>query len=122
MLKDMEAERRVQEITENNTMMFKEELYNFHGEHEMQSMQQQHVINDLLPQMQTPYGPIRSDTKPKPLFPQDPVLQQHLRAVETSQQSKQAPAPSSKMTQNHLMSQKDLLDDLGTTMEYQQKH
>ena len=67
MLKDMEAERRVQEITENNTMMFKEELYNFHGEHEMQSMQQQHVINDLLPQMQTPYGPIRSDTKPKPL-------------------------------------------------------
>ena len=45
--------------------------------------------------MQTPYGPIRSDTKPKPLFPQDPVLQQHLRAVETSQQSRQAPASSS---------------------------
>ena len=94
MLKEMEAERRMQEITENNTMRFKEELYNIHGEHEMQNMQQQHVINDLLLQMQTPYGPIRSDTKPKPLFPQDPVLQQHLRAVETSQQSRQAPASS----------------------------
>ena len=58
-------------------------------------MQQQQVINDLLLQMQTPYGPIRSDTKPKPLFPQDPVLQQHVRAVETSQQSRQAPAPAS---------------------------
>ena len=89
MLKEMEAERRMQEITENNSRMFTEELYNIHGEHEMQNMQQQQqqeqVINDLLLQMQTPYGPIRSDTKPKPLFPQDPVLQQHLRAVETSQ-------------------------------------
>ena len=47
----MEAERRMQEITENSTMMFKDELYNIHGEHEMQSMQQQQVINDLLLQM-----------------------------------------------------------------------
>ena len=44
----MEAERRMQEITGNNTVMFKEKLYKSHGEHEMQNMQQQHVINDLL--------------------------------------------------------------------------
>ena len=92
MLKEMEAERRMQEITENNSRMFTEELYNIHGEHEMQNMQQQQqeqVINDLLLQMQTPYGPIRSDTKPKPLFPQAPqdsIMQQHLRAVGMSQQ------------------------------------
>ena len=91
----MEAERRMQDITENNTMMFKEELHNIHGERGVQHMQQQQVINDLLLQMQAPYGPIRSDTQPKPLFPQDPVLQQHVRAVETSQQSRQAPASSS---------------------------
>ena len=103
MLKEMEAERRMQEITENNTRMFKEELYNIHGEHEIQNMQQQQVINDLLLQMQKPYGPIRSDTRPKPLFPQDPVLQQHLLSVETSQQSRQPPAsaPSNDPESSH---------------------
>ena len=54
-------------------------------------MQQQHVINDLLFQIQSPY----SIKEPKPLFPQEPVLQQHLRAVEMSQQSRQPPASSS---------------------------
>ena len=88
----MEAERRLQEITENNKMMFKEEPFNIHGGHEMHNMQQQQVINDLLLQIHTPH----SIKKPKPLFPQDPVLQQHLRAVETSEQSRrQEPASSS---------------------------
>ena len=90
MLKGIGAERRMQEITENNTMMLKE-LYKNHGEHEMQNVQQQQVINDLLPQMQTPV----SIQKPKPLFPQDPILQQHLRAVEMPQQSRQPPASGS---------------------------
>ena len=87
----MEAERRMQDIIGNNTMMFKEELYKTHGEHEMQNTQQQQVINDLLLQMQT----LVSIQKPKPLFPQDPILQQHLRAVEMSQQSRQPPASGS---------------------------
>ena len=52
------------------------------------------VINDLLTQIQTPYS-IFSDKKPKPLFPSsDPALSQHLRSVEMSQQSRQAPASS----------------------------
>ena len=41
---------------------------------------------------------MRSDTKPKPLFPQDPqdpVTQQHLRAVEMSQQPRKPNAASS---------------------------
>ena len=52
----MEAERRMQEITENNKMMLKEELYKIQGESEMQKMHQQHVINGLLIQIQTPYS------------------------------------------------------------------
>ena len=49
----------------------------------------------MLTQIQTPYS-IFSDKKPKPLFPSsDPVLEQHLRSVEMSQQSRQAPAYSS---------------------------
>ena len=36
-----------------------------------------------------------SDKRPKPLFPADPVLTQHLQSVEMSQQSRQAPATSS---------------------------
>ena len=92
----MEAERGMQEINGNNKMMSKEELHKIQGGSEMQNMQQQHVINDLLTQIQTPYGPIRGDNKPKPLSPSsDPVLDQHLRSAEMSQQSRQAPASSS---------------------------
>ena len=70
------------------------ELHKIHGESEMQNVQRQDVINDLLAQIQTPYS-IFSDRKPKPLFPSsDPVLGQHLRSVEMSQQSRQAPASS----------------------------
>ena len=36
-----------------------------------------------------------SDERAKPLFPADPVLIQHLRSVEMSQQSRQAPSTSS---------------------------
>ena len=63
----------------------------------MQTMQQQQVFNDLLLQRQTQVPPPYSfsDKKPKPLFPQDPILQQHLRAVEMSQQSRQPHAASS---------------------------
>ena len=94
MLREMEAERRMQEITENNKMTFKVELYKIQGESEMQNMQQQNVINGFLTQLQTPYS-IFSDKTPKPLFPSsNPVLDQHLRAVEMSQQSRQAPASS----------------------------
>ena len=96
-LREMEAERRSKEITENNTMMFKEKRFKTHGEHEMQTMQQQHVINDLLLQMQTQVPPPYpfNVKNPKPLFPQDPILQQHLRAVEMSQQPRQPHAASS---------------------------
>ena len=91
----MEAERGMQEINGNNKMMSKEELHKIQGGSEMQNMQQQHVINDLLTQIQTPCS-IFSDKKRKPLFPSsDPVLDQHLRSVGMSQQSRQAPASSS---------------------------
>ena len=99
-LREMEAERRSQEITDNNTMMFKEELFKTHGEHGRQHMQKQQVINDLLHQIQTPVPPPYSfsDNKPKPVFPQDPqdpIMQQHLRALEMSQQSRKPNAASS---------------------------
>ena len=101
-LREMETERRSQEITDNNTMMFKEELFKTHGEHEIQNMRKQHVVNDLLHQIQTQVPPPYSfsDNKPKPVFPQDPqdpIMQQHLRAVEMSQQSRKpnAASPSS---------------------------
>ena len=70
--------------------MFQEELFKIHGEHDMQNMQTQQVVNDLLRQIQTQVPPpyAFSDNKPKPLFPQGPVLQQHLRAVGMSQQSR----------------------------------
>ena len=63
----------------------------------MQNMQKQQVINDLLHQIQTQVPPPYSfcGNKPKPLFPQDPILQQHLRAVEMSQQSRKQHAASS---------------------------
>ena len=94
-LRGIEAERRMQEVSGYNKMRFKEELHNIQGERGMQNLQQQHVINDLLTQIQTHYS-IFSDKNPKPLFPSsDPVLYQHLRAVEMSQQSRQPPASSS---------------------------
>ena len=49
--RETEAERRMQEINENNKMMFKEELHRIHGESEMQTMQKQNVINGLLTQI-----------------------------------------------------------------------
>ena len=88
MLREMESERRHQEMIENNARMFKEDLFIIQGETAVHNMQQQDLI-DLLLQLQTPYGPIRSDTRPKPLFPQAPqdsIMQHHLRAVEMSQQ------------------------------------
>ena len=51
-LREMEAERRMQEISGNNKMMFKE-LHRIQGGSEMQNMQQ-NVINELLTQLQTP--------------------------------------------------------------------
>ena len=94
MLRELEAERRLKEINENNMIMFKAELHKIQGESEIQNIQQQNVIDDLLTQMQSPYS-VFSDKRPKPLFPADPVLNQHLRSVEMSQQSRQAPTPSS---------------------------
>ena len=67
------------------------------GEREIQSMQQQTVIDDLISQMTQVQSHfyVFSDIRPKPLFPADPVLTQHLRSVEMSQQSRQPPATSS---------------------------
>ena len=65
MLREMEPERRMQEINGNNEMLFKEELHKIQGESEMQNMQQQNVIDDLLIHLQSPYS-IFSDKKPKP--------------------------------------------------------
>ena len=94
MLREMEAERRLHEISENSKMIFKVEPHKIQGGSEMQNMRQQHVINDVLTQIPTPYS-IFGGKKPKPLFPSsDPVLDQHLRSVEMSQQSRQAPASS----------------------------
>ena len=63
-------------------------------------MQQQDIIDycvnqfvHIPPPLPPPYS--FSDKKPKPLFPQDPVLQQRLRAVEMSQQSRQTSTSSS---------------------------
>ena len=97
MLREMEVERRTREIVENNARMFKEDLFRIHGENELHNIQQQGIIDSLL-QIQSPYGPMRSEPKPKPLFPQDPqdsVMQQHLRAVEMTQQSRKPRGASS---------------------------
>ena len=58
---------------------------------------QQNVIEDLLAQMTQVQSPVSafSDKRPTVVFPADPVLNQHLRSVEMSQQSRQAPASSS---------------------------
>ena len=95
-VREMEAKRRSQEITENNTRMFRENRFITHGETSIHNMQQQDVIDYYVnqfvhvpPPLPPPYS--FSDKKSKPLFPQDPVLQQHLRAVEMSQQSRQPP-------------------------------
>ena len=100
MLTKMESERRRDDITENNLRMFREDLFRIHGETAIHNMQQQDIIDYYVnqfvhvpPPLPPPYS--FSDKKPKPLFPQDPVLQQHLRAVEMSQQSRQAPASAS---------------------------
>ena len=45
MLREMEAERRSQEITENNTRMFREDLFIIHGETAIHNMQQQDIID-----------------------------------------------------------------------------
>ena len=72
-------------------------FFRVQGETAVHNVQQQDLI-DLLLQSQTPYGPTRSDTKSKPLFPQAPqdsIMQQHLRAVEMSQQSRKPDSASS---------------------------
>ena len=97
MLRALENEGRMHEINGNNKVRFKAEVYKIQGESEIQNMQQQNVIDDLLAEMtqvQSPYS-VFSDQRPKPLFPADPVMNQHLRSVEMSQQSRQAPASSS---------------------------
>ena len=100
MLREIESERRMQEISGFNKAMFKEGLHKIQGESEIQNMQQQNVIDDILNQLQTPYS-ILSDKKPKPLFPADPVLNQHLRSVEMSQQSRQAPTSINNPESSH---------------------
>ena len=95
--REMGSERRNQEINDNDTKMFQEELFKIHGEHDIQNMQSQQVVNDLLRQIQTQVPPpyAISDSRPKPLFPQGPVMQKHLRAVGMSQQPRKPNAASS---------------------------
>ena len=50
-LKELEAERRMQEINGNNKMMFKAELHKSQGGSEIHNMQQQYVVDDLIAQM-----------------------------------------------------------------------
>ena len=45
MLREMESERRNQEIIENNARMFKEDLFRIHGETALHNMQQQDIID-----------------------------------------------------------------------------
>ena len=78
--------------------MFKAKLHKIQGGSAIQNMQQQHIIDyyvNQFAQVQPPYS--FSDKRPKPWFPvaEDSVMNQHWRAVEMSQQSKQQPAPSS---------------------------
>ena len=75
--------------------MSKTELHKIQGGSEIQNMQQQNVTNDLTTHTQVPPPHPLSGERPKPSFPADPVLTQHLRSVEMSQQSRQAPATSS---------------------------
>ena len=79
----MEAERGLKEINENNKIMFRAELHKIQGESGIQNIQQQNVIDDLLTQIQSPYSAL-SDKRPEPLFPANPVLNQHLRSAEMS--------------------------------------
>ena len=118
MLKEMEAERRLQEITENNTVMFKEELYKIQGEHDMHNMQQQQVTNDLLIQIQTPCS-IFSDKTPKPCFQ---ILYWINICVLLGCPNNQGKHHLQPMTRNHHMNQKDLLEDLVMNMGFQLKH
>ena len=76
------------------TIILKAELHKIQGESEIQNVQQQNVIGDLFNQIQTRLSIFSDKRQPKPLFPADPVLNQHLRSVEMSQQSRQAPASS----------------------------
>ena len=82
-------------------MMFKTELQNIQGESAIQNVQQQDMIDDLISQFARVPPPYSfSDKRPKHLFPvaEDPVMNQHLRAVEMPQQSRQQPASSSSNT------------------------
>ena len=51
------------------------------------------LLHQIQTQVPPPYA--FSDNKPKPLFPQDPIMQQHLRAVGMSQQSRKPDTASS---------------------------
>ena len=63
----------------------------------MQNMQARQVVNDLLRRIQAQVPPPYSfsGNTPEPLFLQDPIMQQHLRAVEMSQSRKPNAASSS---------------------------
>ena len=124
-IKEMEAGRRSQEITDNKTMMFEEKPFKIHGGHERQHKQKhnrlliiyymryKHKYHHLIHLVTTNpnryflkilycnniYEPLRCPSN------QGNHMLHHLQT----------------MIQNHLMNQKDLLDDLETIMEYQQK-
>ena len=78
-------------------------FFRIHGETELHNMQQQDIIDHYVNQHIHVPPPLQpplpfTDKKRKALFPQDPqdsVMQQHLQAVEMSQQSRQPRAASS---------------------------
>ena len=95
-LREMEIHERQQQIIDNNTRMFQEELFNVTEQSERNRLQQQDVINDLITQINKPppymYPHIDMYTKPAT----NPTLEDHLKSVATAQQARQPrPAGSS---------------------------
>ena len=106
MLREMESERRNQEIIENNTKMFQEELFRIHGETELHNTQQQDIIDYYVnhhihvPPPLPPPLPFTEKKKTvissRPYAAKTrPYAAKHLQAVEMSQQSRQPRAASS---------------------------
>ena len=127
MLREMESERRRDEIAENNTRMFREELFRIHGETAIHNMQQQDIIGYYVNQFVQVPPPL-----PPPYSFSDKSQNRYfLKILYCNSIYEQLRCPNNQgnhlhqlqtMIQNHLMSQKHLLDDLETIMEYQQKH
>ena len=123
MSREMEAERRRKEITENNTRMFKEELFRIHGESAIHNMKQQDIIDYYVNQfVQVPPPYSFSEKNQNRYFLKILYYNNIYEPLKCPNNQGNHLHQLQAMIQNHLMSQKDLLDDLETIMEYQQEH